>query len=176
MSNEQLKNLAMIDIAETLLTEKKEPILIYDLLDEVAEIKGINKEDADALTSLYMDITLSAKFVFVGDDKWTLKEGNLDYWDKDGYAFITVEEDDEPVDDDFDFAEFELADDISSNDDSDEDDLDLDEEAKEEAKYIDEELPINSTDDDDIEDLDFDGLDEDDYNEIMDDYEDMYED
>jgi len=168
------KTLAMIEVAEKVLENSQEPILIYDLLDQVANIKDISLDDTDSLTRLYTDITLSAKFVFVGDDKWALKDGNLDFWDKDGYAFLPAELDDMEADDDFDFADFELTD--ETNEDNDFDDEDLDEEAKEEATYIDD-IPLHiSTDDDDIDldDSDFD--DDDKYNEIMDEYEDMYED
>ena len=42
-------------------------------------------EDVDAIDTIH-EYTLSGKFVFVGDDKWTLKDGHLKefYWDKDG--------------------------------------------------------------------------------------------
>lgn len=182
---ENLKSMAMIDIVEKLLKENKEPITIQDLISKVREIKEISTDEVDRLTQLYMDITQSAKFVYVGEDKWDLKERNLEMWDKDGYAFITPDEDDEDVEEDLDFTEFNLEDveekekEAKEDDDDEDKDEEEDEEIKEEKEYIEVELPIKSTDEDDGDDeveIEFDNdYDEDDYNEIMDDYEDMYD-
>ena len=191
-----LKNLAMLDVAEALLKENNKPMSIDEIINKVVEIKGLDPEDYDKLTQLYMDITQSAKFVYSGNDEWDLKERNLELWDKDGYAFVTpdeVEEADEE-EDDLEFTEFVLEekeeDEEIEEDEEEDEDEDLDEELKkkkaeeeeelrEEQAYIEVELSIKSTDDDDVDDdidLEFDEYDEDDYNEIMDDYEDMYDD
>ncbi len=182
MSN-KLKSLAMLEVAEALLKEKKEPITIQELIASVAEIKEIHLDDVDKLTQFYMDITQSAKFVYCGDDQWDLKERNLELWDKDGYAFVHAEDIEEDVEEDLDFTEFVLEEeeDVEVVDDDEEEvEEEIDEEIKEEKAYIDMELPIKSTDDEDIDDdveieFDDDDYDEDDYNEIMDDYEDMYD-
>jgi DNA-directed RNA polymerase subunit delta len=181
--NENLKSMAMIDIVEKLLKESKEPITIQNLILKVKEIKDISSDDVDRLTQLYMDITQSAKFVYVGEDKWDLKERNLEMWDKDGYAFVTPDKEEEDVEDDLDFTEFNLEDveekEVQVDDDDDDEKNEEDEEIKEEKEYIDVALPIKSTDEDDGDDeveIEFDDdYDEDDYNEIMDDYEDMYD-
>ncbi len=181
--SDNLKTMAMIDIVEHLLKENSEPITIQDLIAKVREIKDIQPDDVDRLTQLYMDITQSAKFVYVGEDKWDLKERNLEMWDKDGYAFVTPDQDEEEVEDDLDFTEFTLDDveeqevEVDDDEDEDEEKEEEDEEIKEEKEYIDVALPIKSTDEDDVDDdVDFDSdYDEDDYNEIMDDYEDMYD-
>lgn len=178
---ETLKTLAMVDVAYELLKESDKPLAIQDLFKEIAEIKEISLDDVEKLTQLYMDITTSAKFVYCGDDKWDLKEGNLHLWDDDGSSFIEVNEEDEDeevievdlsvFDDEEDEEDLEFVDD-------EEEDEDLDEETKEaikeEQEYIDEALPLQSTDDDDV-DFDADDYDEDDYNKIMDNYEDMYD-
>ena len=181
--NDKLKSMSMIDIVEHLLKENSEPISIHDIIKQIKEIKNVSDDDVDRLTQLYMDITQSAKFVYVGDDKWDLKERNLEMWDKDGYAFVTPDEVEEDVEEDLDFTEFDIEDLEEQEKDVDDDDEDEeeeeDEEIKEEKEYIDVELPIKSTDEDDVDDdvdLEFDDdYDEDDYNEIMDDYEDMYD-
>lgn len=187
-----LKNLAMLDVAEALLKENNKPMSIDTIIQKVVEIKGIDPEDYDKLTQLYMDITQSAKFVYNGNDEWDLKERNLELWDKDGYAFVTpdeVEEVDEE-DDDLEFTEFVLEEkeedeELEEEEDEEDDDEEIkrkkaeeEQERKEEEAYIDVELSIKSTDDDDVDDdidLEFDEYDEDDYNDIMDDYEDMYD-
>jgi len=179
--NENLKSLAMLDIAETLLKKSTAPLTIQEIMKSVAEIKEISLEDVDKLTQLYMDITQSAKFVYCGDDQWDLKERNLELWDKDGFAFVHAEEIEEDVEEDLDFTEFVLEDEEEEEIEVDDEEVeDLDEEIKEEKEYIDIDLPIKSTDDLDDEDeveIEFDDedYDEDDYNEIMDDYEDMYD-
>ena len=187
--NNKYKDLAMVDIVEELLRESKKPIAIQDLFAKVAEIKEFSLDDIEKLTTLYMNITQSGKFVFVGDDKWDLKEGNLDLWSDDGSAFIEVVEDFEdeeeftkydPADyDDFIIPDEDSVDEFVDELEDDEDD-DLDEETKkeleEEKEYIEVELPLHVSDEDDDIDFDADDFDEDDYEEIMDDYEDMYED
>ncbi|MFU8793066.1 MAG: DNA-directed RNA polymerase subunit delta [Acholeplasmataceae bacterium] len=186
--NDKLKDLAMLDVAEALLKENKEPMTIDTLLEKVAQIKSVDPEDADRITQLYMDITQSAKFVYCGEDQWDLKERNLELWDKDGYAFVQAEEIEEDTEEDLDFTEYQLEEEEETeaveDDEDDEEDAvakkvkpEEEEEIKEESEYIEVELPITSTDDDDDEDeLEIEFDDEDDYNEIMDDYEDMYDD
>lgn len=185
MDKTQLKNLPMVEIAEVILMQKNEPMDIYELIDEVRKIKGIEDQADEKVLQLYMDITLSAKFVFVGDDKWSLKDGYLEFWDKDGFYFISPQDLEEiDYEDDEDEEEFEVSDYSSEDEDEDdledEDDEDLDEEEKEEKEYIDVGIELTTTDDDDKRGIDIsfdsDDYDEEDYNEIMDDYEDMYED
>src|SRR5690554_1661912 len=183
--NNKYKDLAMVDIVEELLRESKKPIAIQDLFAKVAEIKEFSLDDIEKLTTLYMNITQSGKFVFVGDDKWDLKEGNLDLWSDDGSAFIEVVEGFEDEEeftkyDPADYDDFIIPDEDSFDEFEDEEDDDLDEETKkeleEEKEYIEVELPLHVSDEDDDIDFDADDFDEDDYEEIMDDYEDMYED
>jgi len=180
--NDKLKNLAMLDVAEAILKDNKEPISIQTLLRKVAEIKEVELDDVDRLTQLYMDITQSAKFVYCGEEQWDLKERNLELWDKDGYAFVQAEEIEEDTEEDLDFTEYQLDEEedkpkVIDDEDELEDTEEDEEEKKEESAYIEVKLPILSTDDDDEDDeLDIEFDDEDDYNEIMDDYEDMYDD
>ena len=183
--NDNLKTMAMIDVAEHLLKENKEPMGIQELVQKIRGIKDMPADDIDRLTQLYMDITQSAKFVYCGEDKWDLKERNLELWDKDGYAFVTLDDEEDDEEEDLDFTEFILEDveeekaKVSDEDDEEEvKDEEEEKELKEEKKYIEVELPIKSTDDDDgDDDVDISSdYDEDDYNEIMDDYEDMYDD
>src|SRR3989339_537153 len=178
--SDKLKTLAMLDVAEVLLKESGKPLPIQDIMRSVAEAKQIPLDDIDKLTQLYMDITQSAKFVYCGDDQWDLKERNLELWDKDGFAFVHTDEIEEDVEEELEFSEFILEDEEEEKVEKDEEEEEeVDEEIKEEKAYIDIDLPVKSTDEDDVEDdpeIEFDEeYDEDDYNEIMDDYEDMYD-
>ncbi|WP_025724959.1 DNA-directed RNA polymerase subunit delta [Acholeplasma granularum] len=188
MADKKINELSLLDTIEYILKENKEAMNIYELIEKVATARNLDIKDVDLMTQLYMDITLSGKFVFVGEDKWTLKDGNLEFWDKDGYAFIQPEEIEEIEDEDIDFSEFNLADiedlevdliDETDEDLDDEEDEELDEEIIEEKAYVDVGLDLVSTDEDDgVDDIDLDlddDYDEDDYNDIMDDYEDMYD-
>lgn len=188
MSN-KYSELAMVDIVEALIKENNKPITIQEIFSKVAEIKGFELDDVDTLTKLYMNIVESGKFVFMGEDKWDLKEGNLDLWSDDGSAFIETVSN---IKDDGEFSKFDASDfedDIEEEDDVAEDIIDdfeededdeLDEETKkeleEEKEYIEVELPLHTSDDDDDIEFDADSFDEEDYDDIMDDYEDMYED
>lgn len=189
-----LKDLAMLDVAEALLKEHGKPMSINELIANVCKIKNIDAGDYNKLTQFYMDITQSAKFVYSGNDEWDLKERNLELWDKDGYAFVTpdeveeVEEEEEDLEfTEFVFEEKEEEPEVEEDEDEEtEEEETLDEaakkkkaeeekERKEEEAYIEVELDTKSTDDDDGVDIEFDDIDEDDYNEIMDNYEDMYD-
>lgn len=186
MTGVNLNDKSLLDIAEDILRESNGPVSIYDLIEKTAIIKGLDPQNAEDMTNIYMDITLSGRFVYIGEDKLALKEGNLEYWDKDGFEFYTQEGEDGFDDVEEDFSDFSF-DDIEDLDEELEDEEledeeleDLDEEEIEEKAYVDVGLDLDSTDeDDDVDnidlDLDDDDYDEDDYNAIMDDYEDMYD-
>ncbi|MFA6678474.1 MAG: DNA-directed RNA polymerase subunit delta [Acholeplasmataceae bacterium] len=179
-SNDQYR--PMVEIAEEIIRKNGKQSL-NDLVNKVGEIKGFTSEDAEKVTLLYLDMTLSGNFVYCGNDEWDLKENNLELWDKDGSYFMRIDEVD--FDEDDDDEETELDDYYSiDEDDVDFDDEDYDDEDEEDEDYddeddvehlLDDDIPFYSTDDDDIAqpDLDFD---DEDYHDIMDDYEDMYDD
>ena len=156
------KQLSSLEVAYELMKQKKNPQTIKKINEEVLEIKGLDDPEGDIKADLYTDITLSSKFVFLGNDTWDLKERHsLEEWDKDGAAFNTDEEDEEDevihttsVDD------YEIDESV---------DEDLDEEQDEDIDEEYDEFEIDEDDDDNY-------LDEDEYNDIMDDYENMYED
>lgn len=83
---QKLKELSLMDTAETILREKNEPLDIYELFDLVCKVQEV--EDArksDLVSHFYSDITISAKFVYVGDNQWDLKEKQkVELWEKDG--------------------------------------------------------------------------------------------
>lgn len=160
-------NLSLLEVAIEYMTGKKTPQKISKIIEDVLSIKGLDADDYDSMAKLYSDITTSAKFVFCGDDNWDLKERqSLDLWDKDGSYFNNTDDDyEDEIDEDSD--ETTLAD-YSLNDDLEEEEKDLDD--------------FDDSDDDEDDDIidhdedDDDYLDEDKYNDMMDDYEDLYED
>ncbi len=165
MNTEQL---SMLEVAVELLSQKKTPQLITTLIQEVLELKGFDDPNGVLATQLYIDITTSSSFVFCGEGKWDLKtRQSLEMFDRDGSFFNTGEEYEEEEEeialDDYNIDEEDSADDEDYDDEDEDDyyddyDLSLDE--------------IDPTEDDD----EVSYLDEQEYNDIMDDYEDMYED
>ena len=190
------KNQSMVDIVDQYLRETKKPQELSSIVEYVAKEKDFETTDIDRINQLYLDISTSGKYVYIGDNKWDLKERNLEFWDKDGIAFLTDEEkqklndtSDDYIDLDFsDFDKEEFMKKIENiKDDEDEEDEEMtheDKEAlKEEQEYMDVELPSQNNQEDekvlDINDLDFDydELDEEEekYNEAMDEFEHMYD-
>lgn len=171
------KNNTLLEIVEFLLYENKEGLNIHDLFKQSAQIKGVDLGDIDVLAQLYLDMTMSAKFVYLGDEIWDLKERNLEFWDKENFGYVETEYEDEE-EEDLDFSDFVLEEDmLPRHVDEDDEDKEVAPEEEEEKAYIEIELPIKSTDEDDGDEpeIEFDDEDEEHYNELMDDYEDMYD-
>lgn len=175
---ENIQQMSMLEVAVKLMNDKKSKQLISKIIKETLEMKGIDDEDGSHAAQLYIDITTSSLFVYMGDEEWDLKSRqSLDEWDKDGSAFNTgeIEDDDEEEEsaDDFYSLDDNNEDEDSENSDdydpeSDEDDYSDDED---EDEIEPDELVTETYDEDDETKY----MDEDSYNDIMDDYEDMYD-
>lgn len=164
---------SMVEIALEIIKQNGKQN-IYKLIETVAQVKGFSPDDIDKATLLYIDMTLSGNFVYCGNEEWDIKENNLELWDKDGSYFNKDEIDDEEDDDQINLEDYYIPEDEEIEFDQDEEESVEPVEKDEEDIKIDDDVPFYSTDEDDVEvDLDFD---DDDYHEIMDDYEDMYDD
>lgn len=173
---ENISQMSLLEVALQIMEEKGGIVNIYDLIAEVLKRKGIEDTDGSYAAKLYIDITTSSKFVYMGEDNWDLKSRqSLDQFDKDGASFnpkgtdVDDEEEDEIDEDDLDESDIDEDEDDEDDEDKDEDD-DLDEEDEDDSEYI----PEEDEEDDDDSDDDR-SIDEDKYNEYMDDYEDLYE-
>ena len=134
-----MKEKSLLEVAVELMERKRTAQNIYSLIKEALEIKGLTDEDGSLTTQLYVDITTSSKFVYMGDDEWDLKyRQSLDQFDNDGSAFNSK-------DDEYDDEEDEEIDDL---DEDDLDDYDSDDESDDDDEYED--------DDDDEYDVEFD--------------------
>ena len=164
MNTEQM---SMVEVAIELMKQKRSPQAIISLINEVLEMKGLDDLDGSLATQLYVDITTSSDFVFCGEGKWDLKSRqSLDVYDRDGSYFNTGEEfEDEEVEDvnldDYNIDEEDEVDDYEDEDEEDEEDYD--------------DIPLDDDYDPNEDDDEQDYLDEEEYNDIMDDYEDMYD-
>ena len=181
---ENISQMSLLEVAILLMEQKKNKQPIMNLIKEVLEMKGLDDEDKSLATQLYIDITTSSKFVYMGDGEWDLKiRQSLDEYDKDGSAFNSKEELFEEEDDlkDIEIEEYDDEEDYSDDYDDEEDDEyeydDEDEEDEEddEYEYDDEDDYIGDDILDDAEVYSEDDFNEDKYNDLMDDYEDMYE-
>lgn len=178
---ENYSELSLLEVAVKILEEKNAPINIYDLIAEVLNRKGLTDDENKTLTAkLYVDITTSSKFVYMGDSNWDLKiNQSLDEFDKDGSDFNSkedyVEDEEETLDEDEELDDLDEEDEDDDREDDDQDEED-DEDEDEDDDREDEEDDLEDDDLDDEDDLDDDDFKEDKYNKYMDDYEDMYED
>lgn len=172
--------MSLIEITLKIMESLDGPINIYDLMEKTLKEKGITDEDGSIKAKLYTDITISSKFVYMGDDNWDLKSRqSLEQFDKDGSQFISKDEEyeGEPEDEDDDIDDSLIDDEYEDEDEESEDeyeDEDEDEESEDEESDVEYEDEDDESDDD--EDDSYDDDDEDKYNKIMDDYEDLYED
>ncbi len=171
MANYQ--NMPMINVALDILKNHAGKMNISDLMQQTLEAKGLEDKDNKYKTQLYLDITTSSLFVYMGDEEWDLKDRqSLDMFDRDGAEFNTAE--DEVLEDE-DILNFE-----------DEDDEDTSLNYEEDYEDDDEDYSEEDSDDDDLEHdengeileryHEDDDFDEDKYNDYMDDFENMYDD
>ena len=160
LSKEEVSELALIEIANLLLIEKKEAIDFKVMMEEIQKLIGLTDEEVSAkMGQFYTDLNVDGRFISIGDNRWGLKG-----W----YPVEQVEEETVPASkvkkkkgkkaivDDFDDEDEDL--DFDDLDDFDEDDSLLDDE-----------------DDFEEEDIDDDDLDDDDDDDLIDD-EDIVED
>ena len=172
---------SMLEVAIEIMQKSKEPKNIYKLIDEVTEALGYG-DDANVKAQLYIDITTSAEFVYCSDedDLWDLKNRqSLDLWDKSFYGKDA--ESDEVDDDEEDNISMEDYNYVEEDKDEDEDaDEDEEDEDMPEEYEIDEDADEDEEDEDSWDDEDdensWDEDEEEKYNDMMDDYEDLYED
>jgi len=147
-SEEQLKELSLIELAYELFSETKEPISFYDLVDQIATVLGVTREALlEKLPQFYTELNIDGRFVCLGENRWGLRA-----W----YPYDQAEEEVLPVakpkkkrkqlEEDSEFEDY----DASEEDEFEEEELELDE--------LDEDL----VDDDETDEFDDEEIDEDD--------------
>ncbi|MGM0875118.1 MAG: DNA-directed RNA polymerase subunit delta [Bacillota bacterium] len=177
LTDEQIKEMAMVEVAYELFLEGKKPYIFSDLVKEISTHLGLTKQQVeDKIAQFYTDINIDGRFICVGENMWGLRT-----W----YPYEQIEEEIVPVakpkkkkakksknddiEEDFDDIEEDLGfDDLDEFDDTDEDD------DEEDFDDIDE-TDIDDDDDDDIIDDDDEEFDLDDDDDIDDDLDDEEE-
>ena len=169
---ENIKQMSMLEVAIKLMNDKRSEQPIDKIIKETLEMKGLDDPEGDLAAQLYIDITSSSCFVYMGDGAWDLKSRrSLEEWDRDGSAFAgEVEESSEENNiEPTSMQDYEIEPEgpsYQSYDDDNSDNSQDDDDDDDGRYYIDED---NYDDDDEMY------MDEDSYNDIMDDYEDMYD-
>ncbi|QVK21218.1 DNA-directed RNA polymerase subunit delta [Mycoplasmatota bacterium] len=182
---------SMIETAVDLLKRKRSPQKFDSIFKEVSETLGFSDKDMEKnISRFYNDLSLSALFIYTGSNEWDLKERQpIELWDKDASYFIDPEEIKEKKS--IRQKEKLLA---AKKEEERIERIRRKEEVKEEEVTIEEVLEeIEKVEDKKQEDVkeaskpesnekqdtdrtdDFNLMDEEDYNEYMDDYEELYE-
>ncbi|WP_338778895.1 DNA-directed RNA polymerase subunit delta [Metabacillus sp. FJAT-52054] len=165
-SKEEIKEMALIEIAHGLMTDKKEPVDFQDLMKEVTKLAGLTQEQVEEkIAQFYTDLNIDGRFIAVGDNKWGLRNR---------YPVDTLEEEmtvvpkvkkkktkkAAAVADDFEEDDFEEAEEDEDLDFDDLEDYD-DEEDAVDADLDDTDEDVDDEDDDDLEIIDDEDLDDD---------------
>ncbi|MED4464395.1 DNA-directed RNA polymerase subunit delta [Metabacillus fastidiosus] len=165
-SKEQLKEMAMAEVAYELLVEKRQPIVFKDLVAEVASLLELSeKQVAAKISQFYTDLNIDGRYICLGENTWGLRS-----W----YPYEQIEEEVTPVVktkkkkakkveedlelEDFDEIEEELEydeedfDEPDADEFDDDEDLDDDEEFEDEEELLDDEEFELEEDDEDFDD------------------------
>jgi DNA-directed RNA polymerase subunit delta len=166
----ELKQLSLMEAAERILIQNKQPMTFLELFKVLTEVKSLSDEEkANIISQFYADFIASARFIYMGDDMWDLKSRqSIDMWDKDGayyQEFPDTEGEAEEEEELEEEAEEETEEEETEKETEEEDEIDDDTVIYDED-YLDEEKPVVEKTED---------FDDDKYNEYMDDYEDMYD-
>ena len=89
MTDEQLAEESLIDLAYALLEEKKQAMPLNELLKGIQELNGISDEDLKSrLVQFYTDLNVEGRFLLNQENGWGLRE-----W----YKVETIEEETAPT-------------------------------------------------------------------------------
>jgi len=85
---------SMLETAIGVMKRKRSPQPFMKIYEEVTEeLQFSEAQKTDNVARFYSDLSLSAYFVYTGDNNWDLKERQpTDMWDKDASFFIDPEE------------------------------------------------------------------------------------
>lgn len=90
------QEMSMLEVAEILIQRKIKPQKFEKIAKEVCEMMGLTDEEFQSkLAQFYSDLTLSGKFVTVGEDKWDLKSRQK--YEVANYDTYDIDFDDEEV-------------------------------------------------------------------------------
>ncbi len=89
LTDEQLAEESLIDLAYALLEDRKQAMPLNDLLKEIQKLNGISNEDLKSrLVQFYTDLNVEGRFLLNQENGWGLRE-----W----YKVETIEEETAPT-------------------------------------------------------------------------------
>lgn len=75
LSREELLEESWIDIAFAILTDRRDPLTLKELMDEIRELTGLTeKQMKDRLPQFYTDMNIDGRFLAINDNRWGLRE------------------------------------------------------------------------------------------------------
>ena len=90
------EEMSMLEVAELLIQRKIKPQKFEKIAKEVCEMMGLTDDEFQSkLAQFYTDLTLSGKFVTVGEDKWDLKSRQK--YDVANYDTYDIDFDDDEI-------------------------------------------------------------------------------
>ncbi|MGV3466504.1 MAG: DNA-directed RNA polymerase subunit delta [Heyndrickxia sp.] len=159
LSKEELKEMSLIELAYQLMEEKKQAYAFSDLVDEIAGLIGLSKDEIRSrMVQFYTDINIDGRFLSLGENRWGLRiwypydqideeiAPTVKSKKKKAKKVYEEEEEDEDIellDDDLDY------DDLDDFDDDDLTDDEEEEEEEEEDDFVDIDEEDDSFDEDD---------------------------
>ena len=74
ISDDEAKEMPMVDLAFNILRAANTPFYYRDLMLEIAKIKGISDDEVmEVIAHLYTEINIDGRFACVGTNLWGLK-------------------------------------------------------------------------------------------------------
>lgn len=98
---EQIREVAMVDLAYQALQENDHQPMIYrDLMDHIAKLKGFTDDEvAQYISQFYTDLNIDGRFVCVGRSLWGLRDWYLTEQTTDSAIASSILTDDEEFED-----------------------------------------------------------------------------
>jgi DNA-directed RNA polymerase subunit delta len=106
---------SLLETAYDIMKKHQNPVSIYDLLKKTLQKHKIQSNNPNVANQLYLDITLSGKFVFCKNNQLIIKENNKLFWDKDFFE-KTQTVNDETLEEDTNLQELDFEDFLSEKD------------------------------------------------------------
>lgn len=74
-SKEEIKEMALLELAYELMIEKNQPVSFNDLVKEVKSLQKLTEEEIKKrISQFYTDLNVDGRFTSLGDNKWGLKD------------------------------------------------------------------------------------------------------
>jgi DNA-directed RNA polymerase subunit delta len=73
-SQEELQEMAFVELASLILLEKREALSFQQLVDEVVALVGLSEQEVkQRLAQYYTDLNIDGRFICVGENLWGLR-------------------------------------------------------------------------------------------------------